>query len=286
MPLEPLNVPGLLATAKEQKNTMRLYHQGNNFIYGKIDDAIMDTMFDMLEQNLPEGDKQFVKYTHEGDTSLGCHCTLFDYHTASPEVLANFDGSVEFEFEPVRVSKFVEEKWGKHKIFYCVGLTSESLLKWLDEKDLTKHMNKNLNNTLHYTIAEASWKAEGESRGSEHQTQHALHEHKEIQLFIPQPFGKPHDVHVHAGEELELRWQPTPGDDGKVKLQYALNSWGHSFSSWTTVVDSVANTGVFRWRVPGELEPDSRYYIRLSHCVHNQLQLDSDHFTVLPAKSE
>lgn len=49
-------------------------------LLSQIPDTDMDAMFKMLEAHLPEEDKPIQQYMHEGDTSLGCHCTLFDYH--------------------------------------------------------------------------------------------------------------------------------------------------------------------------------------------------------------
>jgi hypothetical protein len=290
MPLEDLNVPGLVEKAETLNNVMTLHHSDkNDFIYGKIDNKDMDVLFHMLEAHLPEEDKPIQRYIHEGDTG-DCHCTLFDYHVAPSEVIEAIDNCTRsFQFTPKGVTKFVEEKYGKHKIFYCVQIRSPSLMKWLDDNDLACHMNKNLGNTMHYTIAEASWKASNDSLDHQHHHhQNATLGAPELKdlseagptLYLPKPFGPRHTVKVAAGKNLRLCWHATPDDDSGVRLQFAVNSWGHSISSWQTIRESVPNTGEYIWTVPAEAEPDDRYYVHITHLADSSIQVDSDYFEI------
>ena len=45
-------------------------------------------------------------------------------------------------FELEKFSKLTDDSL--QQIFYCVGLSSPSLIQWLEENDLLEHMNKNL----------------------------------------------------------------------------------------------------------------------------------------------
>merc|ERR1712139_703372 len=64
------------------------------------------------------------------------------------------------------------------------------------------------------------------------------------------------------GSVATITWE-TAGHVGHVKLMYCVHTWSSMFSRFTTLVESMDNTGSFDWCIPAEAMPDTRYYVRI-----------------------
>jgi len=82
-----------------------------------------------------------------------------------------------------------------------------------------------------------------------------------------------------AGCAAKVTWE-TNGSVQRVKLQYCVNSWSGMLSSWSTIVESVANHGNYRWRIPADAAPDTRYWLRVLSVEDSSVYSDSAYFEV------
>lgn len=88
-----------------------------------------------------------------------------------------------------------------------------------------------------------------------------------------------------AGRAAKITWATT-GDVPKVRIQYAVNSWTGMLSSWVTIVEDLGNSGNYRWQVPADLTPDTRYYLRVSATDNAAVFSDSQTFEIVPPSVE
>jgi len=85
-------------------------------------------------------------------------------------------------------------------------------------------------------------------------------------------------VHT-AGSVAPITWE-TQGRVGRVKLMYCVHTWSSMLGSFTTVVESMDNTGSFDWCIPADAAADTRYYVRIESVEDSSVASTSAYFEV------
>merc|ERR1712159_888851 len=82
-----------------------------------------------------------------------------------------------------------------------------------------------------------------------------------------------------AGSVAQITWE-THGRVGRVKLMYCVHTWSSMLGSFTTVVESMDNTGSFDWSIPADAAADTRYYVRIESVEDSSVASTSAYFEV------
>jgi len=82
-----------------------------------------------------------------------------------------------------------------------------------------------------------------------------------------------------AGSVAQITWE-THGRVGRVKLMYCVHTWSSMLGSFTTVVESMDNTGSFDWCIPADAAADTRYYVRIESVEDSSVASTSAYFEV------
>merc|ERR1711977_169323 len=82
-----------------------------------------------------------------------------------------------------------------------------------------------------------------------------------------------------AGSVAQITWE-THGRVGRVKLMYCVHTWSSMLGSFTTVVESMDNTGSFDWSIPADAAADTRYYVRVESVEDSSVASTSAYFEV------
>jgi len=101
-------------------------------------------------------------------------------------------------------------------------------------------------------------------------------------LKLTGKWAEPEGLRCESGRAAKITWE-TEGNVPRVRIEYSCHSWAGMFSAWSTVVETTGNNGNYRWHVPEDLAPDTRYSLRVLSVDNSSVYCESPYFSVVTA---